>query len=118
MSHVSGINQLGVLPPSANQHDKLRRAADELEGIFLNQLFQAMRKTVPDGLMASSSGEDMFRAMLDEQLAKEAAVKWKGGIGEALYQQLSRRLAEGPSVGSEQRTPSPAPGISSNGLTD
>jgi flagellar protein FlgJ len=95
---VTGVHGVGVGRFSAGlpeQRAQLRRVANELEGLFLSQLFQAMRNTVPDGgLVESSSGEEMFRAMLDEQLAREAAIRWEGGIGEALYEQLSRHLID------------------------
>jgi len=93
MSAVAGIGMRGLTTAPSNPEGRLRQLANELEGVFLNQLFQAMRQSVPDGgLGEASPGEEMFTAMLDEQLAKEAAVNWERGIGEELYQQLSRRL--------------------------
>lgn len=93
MNSVTGVGMGGLTAAPSNPEARLRELANELEGVFLNQLFQAMRQSVPDGgLGGTSPGEEMFTAMLDEQLAKEAAVKWEGGIGEALFQQLSRRL--------------------------
>ncbi len=101
MSGVSGVNASALTAAPTNNDAKLRRLADELESVFLNQLFQAMRQSVPDGgLGEASPGEEMFTAMLDEQLAKEAAFKWEGGLGEDLYRQLSRRLTEPGTAGS------------------
>jgi len=99
MSGVGGINT-GILATAPPGHRaQLKRLADEMESVFLNQLFQAMRQSVPDGgLGESSPGEEMFTAMLDEQLAKEAAFNWDRGLGEQLYRQLSRRLVEQPAV--------------------
>ena len=63
--------------------------------VFLNQLFQAMRASVPaGGIGEPSPGEKMFTAMLDEQLAKEAAFNWERGLGEQIYRQLSRRMTD------------------------
>lgn len=84
------------------KNDRLWQAAHDLEGVFLTQLFQAMRSTVPqdEGFLASSSSEDMFSAMLDEMLGKMAAERLEGGMGDALYRQLSRRIGapEPPTV--------------------
>jgi Rod binding domain-containing protein len=99
MNGVGGINAGGLNAAPTDSSVQLKRLADELESVFLNQLFQAMRQSVPDGgLGESSPGEEMFTAMLDEQLAKEAAFKWERGLGEELYRQLSRRLVDQPTV--------------------
>jgi flagellar protein FlgJ len=72
---------------------KLRKAAHQLEGIFLGHLFQAMRETVPqDESDGSGEGRAMFTSMLDDELAARAADQLHRGLGEALYRQLSRHL--------------------------
>ena len=69
---------------------KLRDAARQLEGVFVQELFKAMRATVPqgEGIVSGGSGEEMFTAMLDQHLATAAPNRWEGGIGDALYRQL------------------------------
>lgn len=92
---MSGIDPTGSAPkapevPTAAQA-KLRKAAHQLEGVFLSHLFQAMRESVPqDG--ESGMGQEMFTSMLDDELASRAADQLHRGLGEALYRQLSRRL--------------------------
>jgi len=83
--------------PAPDAHVRLRRLAHEMEGVFLNQLFQAMRASVPKGgLFESSPGEEMFTSLLDERLASEAAGRLQRGMGEALYRQLARSLPPEP----------------------
>lgn len=78
-------------PTPAEQHARLRRAAHDLEAVFLGHLMQAMRATVPqDG--EPDPGRELFTAMLDDTIAREAAHRMERGLGEALYRQLSRRL--------------------------
>jgi Rod binding domain-containing protein len=99
MNGVTGISSGSLTAAPPDNNTQLKRLADELESVFLNQLFQAMRQSVPDGGLGDSSpGEEMFTAMLDEQLAKEAAFKWERGLGEQLYRQLSRRLVDQTAV--------------------
>ena len=77
---------------------KLRDAARQLEGVFVQELFKAMRATVPqgEGIVSGGSGEEMFTAMLDQHLATAAPNRWEGGIGDALYRQLrGTRLSAG-----------------------
>jgi Rod binding domain-containing protein len=95
---VSGIEPAGGprVPekPLSPQRAKLREAAHQLEGIFLSQLFQAMRQTVPASDSPDAAGREMFTSMMDDELAARAADRLHRGLGEALYRQLSRRLPE------------------------
>jgi flagellar protein FlgJ len=81
---------------------RLRKVVQQLEGVFVEQLFKAMRETVPDGgLVDGGSGEEIFSGLLDQHLSAEVPAGWgeRGGLSEALYRQLSRRIqaAEAPS---------------------
>jgi Rod binding domain-containing protein len=87
-------------PRTRDERAALRRAAHELEAVFLQQLFQAMRAGVPEsGLLAKPAGEELFTSLLDERIASVAAQRSERGVGEALYRQLSRRLAPAPPDG-------------------
>ncbi len=79
--------------PKDDAHAKLKKASHDLESVFINELFKAMRETVPDdGILSQDPGQDLFTGMLDERIAQSYAGQGKTGIGEALYHQLSRRL--------------------------
>ncbi len=95
----------------AAKHAALRRQCHELEGVFVRQLFEAMRKATPrgDGTQGSP-GEGAFTEMLDDALASRAAAGLERGLGEAMYRQLSRRLdAQAPAPGAPA-APGPARG--------
>ena len=84
----------GQSPLSASDDAKLRRAASDLQGVFMTELFKAMRETIPqDGIANGGAGEDMFTGMLDQHLAPQAGSGWDRGIGEALYRQLRDAIA-------------------------
>jgi len=86
---------IGAPSPAGPRGDRaaLRKLSNQLEGVFMNQLFQAMRAAVPKaGLLDASPGEELFTSLLDERLAGQAAERMHRGIGEALYRQLARRL--------------------------
>ena len=75
--------------------EEVRRLSHELEAVFVNQLFQAMRASVPqDDVVGHVPGQEMFTSIMDERLASEAAQRMRGGLGESLYRQLARRLPE------------------------
>jgi Rod binding domain-containing protein len=86
--------------PAPAPRAQLRKLAHEMEGVFVAQLFQAMRQTVPGGgVLEPSPGEEMFTGMLDDLVARRAAEQSHRGIGEALYRQLARRLPPEPAGG-------------------
>jgi flagellar protein FlgJ len=92
MSGSFGIDSVGG-PGSQDREIQLRRLSQELEGLFIRQLFRAMRGSLPEGgLLERSSGEELFTSLMDDQLASLAAQKMERGLGEALYRQLVRRV--------------------------
>jgi len=108
MSGAVGIGSSGLQPGEGildalkagkikGEDARLRAATDALEGAFFQELFKAMRDTVPDsGLVDGGGGEDSFTALLDEHLSEVAAGQSDGGVGEALYRFFTR----GPGSGS------------------
>jgi peptidoglycan hydrolase FlgJ len=81
---------------------RLRRATQELEGVFVQELFKAMRETVPEGgIVDGGPGEEMFSSMMDQTISAEAASGWERGLGAALYRQL-RPLLGGAAAAPQQ----------------
>lgn len=72
-------------------HDaRLRAATRLLEGTFYQELFKAMRETVPQGgALPGGAGEEMFTSLMDQHVADAAALKSDRGIGAALYRHFS-----------------------------
>lgn len=76
---------------------RLLDAARALEGVFYQQMLQAMRDAVPDGgLLETSTGEKVFQSMFDEEMARQAAARSERGLAQALYRQLARHLPADP----------------------
>ncbi|MCL2611023.1 MAG: rod-binding protein [Defluviitaleaceae bacterium] len=70
----------------------IRNAAIEIESFFIYQMFQAMRRTVPEpeGLFERSNAEVIFTQMLDEEKAQVIAQSGGLGIADAVYRELTR----------------------------
>ena len=69
---------------------RLRQAAEDFESLFVTQMYQAMRKTAPPtDLFGSTRDEELFRDLLDQEVAKTAAQSRSFGLGETLYQQMA-----------------------------
>jgi Rod binding domain-containing protein len=88
-----GIGPIGTAAAVRPERDRLREAAQQFEGVFIAQLFQAMRATVPAD--QADPGQEMFTAMMDDTVANMAATKSVRGMGESLYRQMAARLEPG-----------------------
>ncbi len=72
----------------------MHTAATQLEGVFLDMLFGAMRQTVPQqSIFGKESGaEQTFQTMLDEQRSQEIAKTGSFGIAKVLEEQLKQSV--------------------------
>jgi peptidoglycan hydrolase FlgJ len=85
----------GVEPDDLARRDeaRLRQTARQLEGVFVEQLFKAMRETIPSGgLVDGGTGEEIFHSLLDAELSSAVPAQWNSPLGEALYRQLRASL--------------------------
>jgi flagellar protein FlgJ len=83
----------GTATGPAPAEERLRAATKQLEGVFVQELFKAMRETVPkDGLTDGGAGEDIFTGLMDEKIAAHVPDHWERGIGDSLYRQLRAAL--------------------------
>jgi len=96
---------MSTIPPTApsvratsapSPEAQLKKTALQMEGVFVQRLFAAMRDTVPDdGLLSQSSAESTFTTMLDEKMSEQVPQQWNGehSLAKALYNQLRQRLS-------------------------
>lgn len=97
---MSAISRAGAAAtPAAGrppEDPKLRKAAQQLQGVFVQELFKAMRTTVPqgEGFVDGGSGEEMFTGLMDQHLAVETPQAWGRGLGEAIYQHMRDRVGK------------------------
>ncbi len=92
MTRIDGTS-VGRSAANVSPHARMRAAARQLEGVFVGQLLKSMRESgATGGLTGSTPGERVFTELFDERMAQEAARRSQGGIGEAIYRQMARRL--------------------------
>ncbi|MFN8571744.1 MAG: rod-binding protein [Gemmatimonadaceae bacterium] len=102
---MTSIGRIGTRDANMPTHDEagLRHVGRQLEGVFVQQIFKAMRETVShDGAIDGGAGEDMFTSMMDEHIAEAVPNQWNHGIGESLVRQLRAALTP-PTSTSEPR---------------
>ena len=90
----TGASNAGGAPK--DDETRLRKSALQLEGLFVQRLFAAMRETVPeDGIVSQSNAESTFTEMLDEKLSQQVPEQFSGShsLAQALFDQLRQRLA-------------------------
>lgn len=91
---INAVN--GATPAKPNDEARLKKTALQLEGLFVQRMFAAMRDTVPEGgLVPQSGAQETFTQMLDEKMSERVPSQWNGehSLANALYHQLRQRLA-------------------------
>jgi peptidoglycan hydrolase FlgJ len=91
---IPSVQPAGSLSDHSS-HARLRELTQEFESLFVSQVMQSMRRTVPESrLIDHNSGQHLFQDMLDQELSRRIADAGGFGLGEILY----RQLADQPSV--------------------
>ncbi len=75
---------------------RLKKACQLFEALFLSELFKEMRKTIPKGeLLKEHNSDRIYKSMLDEEYATRMAEEGGVGLGDLLFKQLSNRINDG-----------------------
>ncbi len=79
-------DQLAASPEKAQ---RLRKACEDMESLFIHQLLKEMRATIPkSGLFGKSHAQDIYTGMLDGRLAQEISQNRGLGLSTMLMRQL------------------------------
>lgn len=82
-------------PEERKQRDlnSLRETTREFEALLVNEVYKAMRKTVPDGgLIKKSMAIETFQEMFDTEMARQTANGKGIGVADAMYRQMSELI--------------------------
>lgn len=89
--------QQDAFSTNADDPEKIHRTCQDMESLFLKQLLQEMRKTVPDSGSAGFGGEKkMFSELIDTEFSKKLAEKGFGLAGILEAQLMQRFRMENP----------------------
>jgi Rod binding domain-containing protein len=99
-AQASKLQQLQkeYMNPESTDRKKLKKAAQEFESVFLNQMLEEMDKTIQrdeNGILGGGSSEGYFRSMLNQEIARSMSTKTGGsgfGLAEAIYKQMAEHL--------------------------
>jgi flagellar protein FlgJ len=82
------------LESAINENNKkLYEACQELESVFLNKVFDAMRQSIPrSDFTGHSFATDTFESMLYTEYARSISKTGSLGIADIIYKQLSGQM--------------------------
>jgi peptidoglycan hydrolase FlgJ len=109
--NAPSVSALGTTPQDPREA-AMRKAAADLQGLFVQQMYKAMRESVStdDGLVERSQGEEMFAGLMDERFAADTGTRWHRGLGDAIYRAIRQKAGleeAAASIPSVHRTAEP-----------
>lgn len=92
-SRLAGLGNLGSkkMDP-AQKEKKLRESCEGFESIFIQKMWEEMRKTLPKSTLLHGKEEQFWQGMYDQELAKKMTSAGGIGLANMMYAQLSRGL--------------------------
>ncbi|MBT5028183.1 MAG: hypothetical protein HOL15_00640 [Nitrospinaceae bacterium] len=69
---------------------EMEKVARDFESVFINKLFETMRKAIPKSDLLKSNSMDMYQSMMDQEMAKDMSKRKGMGLGEMVYNDLSK----------------------------
>lgn len=84
---------------------RLREACEGFETVFIQKLWEQMRKNVRQSSYLHSRDEHMYQAMYDGEFSKKMTQAGGIGLADMLYEQLSQRLGESSRTTSTRNDP-------------
>lgn len=92
-SRLAGLGNLGSknIDP-AQKEKKLRESCEGFESIFIQKMWEEMRKTLPKSTLLHGKEEQFWQGMYDQELAKKMTSAGGIGLADMMYAQLSRGL--------------------------
>jgi Rod binding domain-containing protein len=76
--------------------ERLRNSVQDVEAMFLKDMLTAMRKSLPKSDMGESMGGDIYKDMLDTEIARSASRRSDLGIGRTLFRALAKGILARP----------------------
>lgn len=84
---------------------KLREACEGFESIFIQKIWEQMRKNVQQDGYLHSRDEQTYQGMYDQEFAKKMTAAGGIGLADMLYEQLSQRLGESSRTSTTRNNP-------------
>jgi peptidoglycan hydrolase FlgJ len=87
---IDPANSATGLTPRQERNQQLKKACQEFESVFTNEMLKSMRKTVDKcDLFSGGEGEEIYESLLDQELSKKMTGYGSNSLAELLYRQMS-----------------------------
>lgn len=89
------INELSSTNFKNKREDELMEAAKQFEAVFINQLFKSLDATIErEDMFSGGRGEEMFRSMFYDEIAKNIAStpETSFGMAKQIYEQMKNAI--------------------------
>ncbi len=83
------IEKLLEKPIEINKNSDLKKAAEEFESLFINEMLKRANKAKLANSLLTSEAQDTYTSMLNQERSKQFATSHNFGIAEALVKQFS-----------------------------
>ena len=104
-----GMNPNAV--DSFARREKLKRACEDFEALFIYQLLKAMRSTLPkDKYLGGGIGQGVFFSLLDQHLSQKISQAEPLGIAQMLYRKLRQQVVRSSEIEGKAKAISPVSG--------
>ncbi len=101
------LPHFGDMTANIRQGATLEKMAQEFEAILVTQMLQVMRESVgSSGLFEDAPGKDLYRGMMDQEVARALVQGGGFGLAQHITQALERR-AQAPSTSAQSLENSP-----------
>jgi Rod binding domain-containing protein len=92
MNIGSLINEATTLEKMSPKLSQLKKAAQDVEAIFLKDLLGAMQKSIPKNDIGDNYGADIYQDLFNQAMAQSVSKGDSFGIGKILYKSLSKAV--------------------------
>lgn len=87
---------------------KLREACEGFESIFVQKMWEEMRKTLPKTTLMHGKEEEFWQGMYNQELAKSMTAAGGIGLADMMYRQLSQSLSNASKATADASSRPPA----------
>jgi len=91
---LGATKQIPATQSAPKDKEALKKSCQDFEAIFIQSVFKAMRKTVPEsGLFTKNTSTETFQEMLDQEIATNISRKQSLGLADQMYRQMEKKLS-------------------------
>lgn len=81
-----------------SKHEEIVAVAKKFEALMLHAMLKSMRSTIVEDELTGSNGQDLYRDMMDQEIAKNISESGGFGIQDVLARQLGSNMGVDPTI--------------------